>query len=65
MTRTWTWFADVVRVTLNDITHTALLWRSSRVTLRCRQHCEPGKIDVEGGPDVNCMSCLVAEARAR
>lgn len=59
---------NVVRATLNGITHSALLWMNSSVTARCGQYCGLGAIHeisegVAGVPVVNCMSCLVAEAR--
>jgi len=59
---------NVVRATLNGITHTALQWMNSSVIASCGQPCGLAEIyeigmGIAGVPAVDCMSCLVAKAR--
>lgn len=59
---------DLVRVTLGGVTHAALQFQDSSVTTICGIGAGLGEIHSLGvlrttPPDVDCMSCLVAEGR--
>lgn len=61
---------DLVRVTLDKITHAAVLFQNSIVTTACGIPAGLGEIHrlgvlVTAAPNVDCMSCLVAESRPR
>jgi hypothetical protein len=61
---------DLVRVTLHGITHDAMMFQNSSVTTACGVGAGLGEIHRLGvlatsPPDVDCMSCLVAEGRPR
>lgn len=61
---------DLVRVMLYGVTHAARLFQNSSVTTSCGIGAGLGEIHRLGvlsmsPPDVDCMSCLVAEGRPR
>lgn len=61
---------DLVRVTLHSITHAAMIFQNNSVTTACGVGAGLGQIHYLGvlrtsPPDVDCMSCLVAEGRGK
>lgn len=61
---------DAVRVTLYGVTHAALLFQNSIVTTSCGIEAGLGEVHRLGvlnttAPDVDCMSCFVAEGKSR
>jgi len=62
----WGW--DAVRVTLDGITHDGRLWSNGAVDAKCDISCGRGTVHetgvlAAGVPEIDCMSCLVKQAR--
>lgn len=62
---------DLIRVTLQGVTHAGLLLQNSSVTTTCgvsdgfRGEVYSLGVLAMSPPDVDCMSCLVAEGKRR
>lgn len=59
---------DLVRVTLHSVTHAATMFQDSSVITACGVGAGLGEVHPLGvlettPPDVDCMSCLIAESK--